>query len=780
MFKIKTIKCLSMPLLSFNPRSSRNILDLLKLPLLALILLLLFGCLVERNVSPLKKEVVTFTNEIDLDGDGKNDFGSYVYSPITTENIKTKRTVSFYADNDVTVSSFKTINDADLINTYDDITGIIEDFKRIDSACAANIGLVDVYCFDDKTCAKICSSRSIKCKNAVDEYGDIIGNAVTAYANEAAAIKSKLNEMKQALPKIREISDNERTNFIKTSNEVAVKIASLSSNPIFTQQDFSLCDYDLNTNTLTKNLKTITRKIAVYSVSPKIYKYRVSMVVELLRPETSKDVVSLDDSIAKDILPKNIEIQETSIASPQGLTVNSVGSAFQLQWSVAKTSKQKVILYYEFYSKLPPETITLQFTSPSLVLKGINIEFVQPVITLYKILFKQTKNFYLSFGSAIAISLILLLVLLNLALLLINVVRSKIAGEPTEKAVYKSFMRTHVKWKIDLISAVIAIAAGFVAMTMFADEVKKELTLFEVGNLAIENPFNFVALAGIFFGFTLFYLALENRVKVFVLERHYGKRIKEDKELFKTTANDLIAKVQELKTLVNTLTNENFDVGTEQDIAASISIERINEITKKGENAAKREIEDNVTKISEAIERLHERKKLAEENWPKWNQMIDKMFDEGQEVYVSGLIAIPASLRSWALNRYVNEHSESGLVFEGEVVKRKEVSPDKVALSMIEKKILFGAVILKGNNIVFSKIVSGSATVISVLVVKMVGYLQSTIKNLGQHDFGSLAGIGERFVIVLLKHQTINVVLIMEKEKFRQAIDEWKSKVKNV
>lgn len=743
--------------------------------IILLLALIIFGCVSEKDASALKGEEIAIPEEMDVDGDGQVDFASYKFFTVEKEGIKTTRIVSVYVENDAIIEDFNEFTDVDLINMHDSLSEFTKNYESTDDACSTNLGLLAVSCPDPKTCANICSSNSAKCKKLVESSPEAVGHSVFLYARDNNEIRSALRDLNKELPTINDATQNQKIDFLKNGEKIVTKLSSVGANPLYKQ--FELCEY--GDYQVTKLVKDVTKKLAIYSVQPRKFNYRITIAVELPSKKAGERL-SFNDLIAKDGLPTQLGVTENSISSPQDVSISTVASKILVQWPAVRSSNERFVLFYEFSTNANPGDVLTKLTSPTIILKVINIEFLQPTLSLYAMLYSATKNFYISFAAAFAISVIVILLLFNILVILYKIIRAKMAKETVSQGMFMALRKTRIKWKSDIVASVVSFAVGFAAMSMFAKDVKTQLGLMETIDFMINEPAGFLAVAGIFFGIVFLYSTVENRIKIYALEQRYGKKFKDEKALFIASGNELKTKIDELRKLVATLSSENFEVGAEHDFVSSISNQRIDEIMKKTDPQHKREVEDYLTKVDEALSRLHELKKLSEQNWPVWNDYIAKLLGETDEVYVSGLVTIPASLRSWALNKFVKEHPDYGLTFEGELIRRREVSPDKIARAMIERKLLHGVVIVKDGKVNFSKCEGAGSTIVGALTVKMLSYLSSAVKNVGQHEYSSVATIGDRLLLVLLKHHTMEALLIIEKEKFREAMEEWKNKLKNV
>jgi hypothetical protein len=97
---------------------------------------------------------------------------------------------------------------------------------------------------------------------------------------------------------------------------------------------------------------------------------------------------------------------------------------------------------------------------------------------------------------------------------------------------------------------------------------------------------------------------------------------------------------------------------------------------------------------------------------------------------------------------------------------------------MLTKGLLTGAVIIKNDKVETSEFAEGSGTVATALTLKLRTYLRSLAKKLGQHNAQSYVAIGTKTVVVYLKGRTLESMIFVKKEKFNDAVELWKNKMK--
>jgi len=294
---------------------------------------------------------------------------------------------------------------------------------------------------------------------------------------------------------------------------------------------------------------------------------------------------------------------------------------------------------------------------------------------------------------------------------------------------------------------------------------------------------NDVGVAGtgcIVIGIFMLYFAVDNFVKIAILERVYGAIIKQEKNVFVGKADELKGRIEELKTLVEEYSKEDFDVSKEYDTLTVLRSEKLDVHTKEMTARSKAVIDERLAKAEGAVESLKERKRLADENWSKWKGTIAKLLEENDEVSVSMLVTIPASLRSWALGKYAKEATGEGIMFERDSLRKKKMSAGTMARDMINRDLLKGAMIISQDTVAVSEFAEGGGTVISALALKLRAYMAALAKNLGQHPPTSFVAVGDKLVLVIMKGKASDSVLFVKKDKFNQAIEQWKTNMKTI
>jgi len=740
--------------------------------LAALILVIASGCVTQKAFASGKPETVLGTQQIDLDKDGAPDVLVYDFAPVKVNGMTERRQVTVAAHYAANYTSHKNLTDLKLLEVRSKLDAFASNEVLSFEGCAANAGLKK-DCADIASCSVLCTG-SYKCEKILANYPDAVGNSMIDFVNRRNRLESMLLEARNAVLTLRTATPEQKDAYLNKLLGVKGEVAELYSNPFYNRQEMLLCsrsEFGL------PEAMDAAAQIGDYAPAVDHYDYFVTLSVTGLADQENPSGVALADG-----LPSSFITSDNDITSYLKINVEQNASAYSIIWESGKPSQAGVMLAYKFSSARPPEQVAAGFRSPGISISKMDLTMFVLPNALFTLIYGLTSNFFISLGAALSLTLIILLIAYNLATTGYAVAKAVMAGDNAMVGLRKAFGRTELRWKNDLLLAVFLLAAGYYlsAFMVPAGEVPRSMfsAVDYFAGLALSVPAA-AGLAGvscIFLGVLLTYTAIENKVRVTILEKAYGIVIKEEKDIFTARASRLREKVIELQRLVDTCSKNEFDVSTEYDVLAAVPPQRLDDLSRKMSPDSRKAIDRALSNVEDALERLAERKRMADENWPKWSDMIDKILVEQGEVYVTSLITVPASMRGWALARYAKEHGPEGVVAERDTIKKKLVTPDTLVRAMMKDGLLEGAIVVEKDQVTVAQMAQGTGTVAAVLVMKLRSYLHSTARALGQPDVSSFAVVGEKLVLVLLREQDKDTVLYIPREKFKDVIDEWKKR----
>jgi cell division septum initiation protein DivIVA len=750
-----------------------------RLLLLFVILLLSFGCIEEKGFPSTKNEQLLSKEEVDLDSNGINDYLVYDYVPVTISGagVKVQRQVTVATQ---TTATYTTINpdltDVDLLIADQQLDEFSKSRIQADTACSNNIGLLGVACSDVTTCAKLCSGASVKCKKIAATHEEVLADSMVSYVQSNNEIRSLILDARRMVLNLRDATDEERDAFLGKIAGMIGGVAAINSNPLYTHPDVLLCSHsDFGVDYLLDAASTIGN----YSTAPSSYHYTVLLSVKPIQQTASEGVgvevggVGLSDSIPKTAVPNGEQI-----SSVQDLTVSENGADVGVGWESGKPSKEGYLLSYEFISTEAPESFLPSLKVPTVTIRTINLSWLAPINMLLLTVHGILENYFLALGIALGLTLSVLLFAYNMVILVFSMVREKAVGGTFTAGFRKAFGRTDVRWKGDIIVAVLLLALGFYLTTFVATQPSVFPPLLEIVDVLLADNWGTFGLGLALIGVVMAYMAVENLAKITILERAYGMVIRQEKDMFLARAATLKEKIKELKGIVDEYSKEEFDVSKEYDVLTSMRSETVDKLAKTMTAQSKTLIDEQLTRVENSISSLRERKKLADENWPKWKDMITKLLDEQEEVYISSLGTIPASLRAWAFGRYAKDVGPENITFERDSLKKRKMTVRDLVQDMMDRGLIKGAVVLKQKKIEAAEFTDGGNTVMKILSMKLRSYLFSLAKELGQSQPKSFAAVGERNVLLLMKGRTIESMIAVPKDKFKEAVEYWKARTK--
>ncbi len=738
----------------------------MRLIIAMLMLVLLFGCIEQRSAGGSTLEKVINIQSQDLEGDGNSSYMVYDFAPVqmTGTELTAQRELLVSVNKQYT---YQSINENITDSNFNSLQKAFQDFDNAHSAaeleCSKTLGLEGVVCIDTPTCSKLCAGSTSACKDLANNYQEALGNSIISYIrtdNDIKTVSTDLNVLIQTIQ-----TSNQSDQYLAKTQVIINDIAALNANPIYNGNKFALCS---PTDFGVQSLLTGARVLGNFSMTNVTYHY--TEIINLKSAKTtstsSQEILSLN---LVDKLPKSIINSPNKISSKSEIITTQDAGNVYVNWS--QKPSQNYMLIYEFDSNNDPQTISNGMTSPSLQISTINASFVGSLLLFMN---NITKNYYLALGLSIGLIIVVLMFIYAIINLLFNVIGETMKGGKATAGIRKAVSGANSKWQGNGAIAVAFIVIGYVLAIFWIGQPENIPAINEIPTFILSGTGAvpvMLELAGII----MLYMTIESAVKVTVSQKMYGSVIRGEKESVANKAGILKNKIIELKKLVEKDRQENFDVSREYDIASSVSLNKIEELSKNPNQHSNIMIDQEYARVENAITSLSERKKTADEKWSEWKTALAKMLDERNEVFADSLLSIPSSLRLWALERYAKEGGEA-LIVERNVLKRKTLTPDKILEEMIEQNLIKGAVVLKNEKLFIAKFAQGSGTVISALTLKLRTYAQSLAKNMGEGNTSGFAAIGEKTVTLYIKGKNTESILFINKDKYREAVERWKLK----
>ena len=748
---------------------------------IVIVSLLGFGCLEQKSYPGTRNEQISNTQIVDLDGDGSPDYMVYNFSPTTIQDagMVVQRQITVAVQTNATYDTLNNnITDVDLLVAGQNIDEFSKTCTQSDSACSSNIGILNVVCSDIVTCSRLCSSASVRCKKVAGIYGDVLGGSMISYVQDNNEIRSLILDADQMVTTLRGAPEQDKDAFLQETRSLVFRVANINANPLYTNQDLGMCD---QSDFGIKYLIDAAQAIGTYTPTNTSYTYRVLISVKPLQQASGNQLGAEVNGVSiTDRLPRTAVEQTDAISSIQSISASQDASDSIVSWSSTTTSNDGYMLAYEFQSDQPPEVVLADLKTPDVGVQSINFMALIPTNMAYIALGNIVKNYYLALGLAVGLTLVALIFIYNIIVLVLNLFGEKAASSTLVSGFRRAFGKTDVRWRTDFIIAVLFLGIGYYASTYLAAQPSTMPALIDSLDFLINSNLGLLGVGLIIMGTVMVYLSIDNFVKISILEKAYGMVIKQEKDMFLAKAATLKDGIAQLGALIEEYSKEDFDVSKEYDLLASVKSENPDNLVKEMTGRTKAIIDEGLNKVENSIASLKERKKIADDNWPRWKDAIAKMLDEQGEVYQTSLVTVPSSLRVWAMDRFVRESGPEGVILDHDVLKRKKIAPETIVRDMINKGLLKGVVVIKQDKITIAEFAEGSGTVTSVLALKLRSYLQSLAKNMGQRAPQSFVAIGDKEVLVIMRGKNTESVLFINKPRFNEAVEQWKASSKSL
>lgn len=744
--------------------------------ILLIAIILSFGCTSKNLESGTQKETVVSQSTFDIDNDNLTDYTVFTFSTLNYQNVKSSSTRQLFVNILYSPSSvsLNTINPADAAKLQTYFDSYISQRTLAENTCNSQTGISRGSCLSSKSCTEVCSTSSVKCKSLVNSYGDIIGDSLLLYQNDLLDLKSAETQASSLINKLPNLSSGQQTDLLNKLIYMQNKINEIKTNPISSLNSIQTCNLE---NLSDQNLMLISSALANYSLSISSYRYNNLLSVTFNQALKDSSLKGAQASV-NDILPSELSSTMQSVLVSPAVLFNSGGHTSSIQSHPIKPVPETFVISYSFISTTPPDTAVSQLQSPLIVLTISDLGFASPLVFTYSLIFSIIPNFYISFSLAITFCLIILLLLFQLVYLAYNVINTSQSDQPFGFALRSTFGRVKINWKADLFVGAGAFVLGLIISSISTQPSNSFLDFAYLIELAFSDLKILVSISLLCLGFMFFYFAFENKIKVFLMEKYYGRTIYEEKNQNVSRASELKSSSRQLRSLLDNMVKENFDVGNEYEILTPIPEDRIDVLSAKTDSYSRKVVDEELLKVDDTLRKLQERRKLAVEKWPLWEKSISELFSENVEVSSSSLTFIPSPLRDWALKKYLLVHSSENVSLSGETLKRKIITAEKTAETFVNKGLVHGCVIIRDNKISFSSLAEGSSTMLGGLSFKLIEDLKSLPKYLSFGDVHSSVSVGEKYVFAVIRQKAIDSVLILEKPKFKEAVEEWKNKMK--
>lgn len=723
---------------------------------LCTVFILFSGCVSETEYSEQESETLLSSAAYDQDEDGIIDFYHYVFKEEEFEDYSIKRQIYVYPENSISSFDFEILDEHEVLDALTLFDDYSDQLKSEFEECSKKVGIATTKCANVEHCTEKCLETS-GCKKLAETYPDFMGYLIISLDQASSERISLTNSINADLWDYASLSTVEKKELFDNLNSLYLLGSSVLNGPLYTHEEVNLCSHSFGYYSYNE----LSSLIGVKELTPTNYKYLV--VLEISRPESEEEQyldLFVKEEIATSFVGDSLYlVQEASVEDES------------IEWSPVRSDKSKEILFYEYDSTEAPNPAV--WKTPGYKIRSIDLMLLQPSFFLFSI-FLPISNYYVALSLSIAVPAILLIILVNLILLAYNVVRAEMEKKTIYRAMKNFVGVPNLRWKKDLVFGAVLFVIGLGA-SFFAEHVTDEtLQIFNLVERIFED---YVALISVFctvVGSLFMFVSVNSMAKGIILRYSYEGVQKKEKESVLKEVEELKEKREQLKNLIEDYRKKGFDVTEAYNVYVSIPTDRISKITYKNIEHETRFIESSLHKIENVLSLLNERKDSTEKNWPEWSKAIMNLFQKEETIHLSSMNFVPYSLRNWAANKFISEHPEMGIVFEGESMKKKEISPDELIQEVLKSGFVLDALVLKDGEPFLAAVNTGNKTVMQGLLVKLSTYLRTFLKKSNQKEYKYVMGISNTVVFALVKREELESLIICPTDKFKEGFEQWK------
>ncbi|MBI5224073.1 hypothetical protein HY990_06665 [Candidatus Micrarchaeota archaeon] len=722
-----------------------------------------FGCVSQKSLASKSPEVLLSSSPVDLDGDALPDYFAYEFKP-SGGSFVTKRLVYVSKSSDLVFDSSPSFSDPQLLSLDSALDSFSSSKDQAVNSCKTILGIYGITCNDVRTCNSLCDGGSLKCKSLVNSYPDVVGNSIVSYVRTNNELSSLINDAKRVL-------FEDPSQFVSKIGQINSKLAALNSNPLLANPQFSLCSKpDYGAPRLHSSI------FALNSFSSQSDSYDYSVYLFLTPSGGSSDLSLVNGLSVDDLVPLSDASDFGSYPNSQ-FSVSS-GSSGQKILLNSTSSSGNMVLYYRFKSSVSPDQYVSRLKSPDFLVTSTDLSFLSFTNLFVSIFYALSGNYLISLAFGLALTLWTILILFNVLMFVMNFVSDKSTSMKFASAVKRTFGKTNPHWKGDLVIALILLAiSSYLSVSGLVPLSPSASNFAGFFDFAFKNPISILPVFFGFIGFLQVYFALENLTKLFLLERAFGMAIKQEKDLYLVILASIKDKLTVLSATVDEVSNEGLDVRSEYDLITMISSAKIDEMAKNFSPKNRALADEYVTRIDTAIASLNARKKTAADNSENWEKYLLSQLQDQREIPVVSLSSIPAVYRDLAVSRFIKKY-DSQFVLEQGLLRRKKMSFDSVASDLIAKNLLFGALVVKNEKPVLTMFSEKGGTLTTALGLKLRNYAISAVRSMVQKDTSSFVIVGDVVAIAYLKSANFDSLLFLNKDKYKESLEQWKAKIK--
>ena len=748
----------------------------------ALMLLILPGCVSERDVSAPETEKVLSASASDVDQDNYTDIKSYVFRPIiidADQNIIMQKSVTAaQSGTSITVSKVNGLNDSQIARLETLLFKFDSDRKDKESACRETLGFGNGGCDSPTACITTCSGP--ECQK-YDYASELLGYWIYDYSQNEQALGNELDAVHAAIVTIADSTPDQREALMVRLNSIRSRTIAINANPLMNDNMFGICrqiDYE------NADLNEMLNILGTYDEKPTAFLYVVSIKFAI----NGKDITQLKitDTVPKPLLAalKNITMVQKDSSFDQAANITWPPLQFNLypEYMIGYTLTSGQSMREDIFENWPTPNIRMQVVSLS------NSPIIQYVIGTSGYIYMLVKGFagyYPALSLVLAFWTIAFFLFWMAVVVAVNFFSALMARTGLRDSLVKAFGGSNPYWKEYAIASGIFFALGLGLLMGSTPVAEDTLVIDNIAKHMIESPLGAGSTVFFFLSFYTAYALLEDRFKGILAGRKYYENVldvspKANALRFKK----LQERTEELRQKLSS--TGGLDVSDEKNVLISVPLDRIETLLRKegSERAVKELIEVYIDKVEAAIGRADEKVKISKEYWAEWSKEIAEKLGERGSVALTSFTAIPAEWRVWAANKYAMDNDAEELAVEGDYLKRAagkaEATGEDALKKLVSRDMALGLAVLtkEGVGTVITR--SGNRSLEGILSWKISNYASTLGQKVLNADYIGMVIVGSKNAVAFTRGEGREGVIFAPKDKIKAAFSEFENRLKKL
>jgi len=612
--------------------------------------------------------------------------------------------------------------------------------SRIDQ-CNQNVGVYQVSCADKETCATLCKAASDKCAADTQQYGNNMGNLVISYLKISTQLKGNIVNVLNTGTNPYIMNDEEISNYINSVVTLVNKYNVYATHPFTSKTNFRLCKITV---------------IDIHRLLPKNLTYNRT---EWVKSET--------------LFKENASESENQLLSTYDIQISGqcnkkIGLTPTPTFTPTPSKTKECTFNWNGVSPYPSPIISVSYLSNNKKPLEINVEKHTTDIPLFTPLFfmfdsfsKIIENEATVAGISLGIYIILIIISINILFTLYHIIVGALNKKSVHEGLWKGASNIAVTWKSDTIMLFVLVIIS-IATWVYSTKITGNSLFNVLANILVGNRYiAAVHILAVVLGFLFAYFAIQNKFRIYVMEKTYSKKLDQRLQKISDKSNKILyVRLPKIKKSIDELSGHGVDVSESMDKLNVISEKSLFRIINKPSEDDE-SILKSYTEMLDIIERrMSVLSESMNEKYDGWKKKILNIIKERKSITLDEMPFVPKNLRVWISTRIPKD--ESDIEFKNDALFKVIITYGTLASNLMKMKDVHGILFYKDKVLASEFEAPLENTVMSSLGIMLDYHLKSVEARFGT-KISLLTSLGANNVLLYASTTNINVLLLANK-----------------